>query len=423
MSELAVKGGTPARTKPWPKWPIWQDSTLAEIKSVLEGGRWAISSYFDPAVALKERQFAAAFSKFLGCKYCIPIASGTAALETTMEALGIGAGDEVITPSCTWVADAVSILNINAAPVFVDIDPLTLCLSPEAVEAAITPRTRAVIAVHLYGCLADLDKLVAICNKHHIHLIEDCSHVHGSAWRGQRTGTFGAAGCFSTQHTKLLAAGEGGCVTTNSLEVKQGVEQLKCNSRVYTDTPKVGGLEVEPLGTLCGGNYNLSEFQSAILLDALPRLEAQNKLREENAKFLDDELSSIEGFIPMTLPAQVTARALYYYVVRCDPKYWAGVDTEKVRAALAAEIGMCERVYVPIHKSPLYKPLTKKRFKYSDAQVAAIQRGLDSNLPHSDAAYAQCVSLFHPILMAGREDMQDVVNAFAKVSRLKKEIG
>ena len=423
MSDLAIKGGTPARTKPWPKWPVWGPSTLAAVESVFKSGRWAISSNYAEGSVLKEREFARAFADFLGCKYCVPVNSGSASLETAMEALGIGAGDEVIIPSLTWVADAVAPLNINAIPVFAEVDPDTLCLSAAAVEAAITPRTRAVIAVHLYGSLCDLDALVALCKKKGLHLIEDCSHVHGARWRGKAAGTHGAVGCFSTQHTKLLASGEGGCAVTDSLAVKRGIEQLKCNGRVYIDHPQPGLLELEVVGEIMGGNYNLSEFQSAILLDSLGRLEAQNKKREQNAKFLDDELSGIEGFIPITPPDAVTSRAYYYYVVRCDPKYWAGVDTEKVRAALAAELqGMAERIYVPIHKSPFYKPFTKKRFNLSDAHLAAIRRGLESNLPLSDAAYAQCISIFHPVLLAEREDMQDVVNAFAKVSRMKKEI-
>ena len=423
MSKLAIQGGSPVKSGSWPKWPQWEKSTLAAVEKVFKSGRWAISSNYSSKSPLREKAFGKAFAEFLGAKYCVPVTSGSASLELAMEALGIGAYDEVILPALTWCADPVAVVDINAVPVFADCDPATLCISPEAVEAAITKKTRAVIAVHLYGSMADVDALLDICRRHKIHLIEDCSHVHGAKWRGKSAGIFGAIGCFSTQHTKLLAAGEGGVTVTNSLELKSRIEQLKSNSRKYIDQPAPGKLEIEWSGEIMGGNYSLTEFQSAILLDRLGRLEEQTLKREDNAKFLDDELSGIPGFEPIMPPDQVTRRAYYYYVVRCDRKYWKGVDTETVRAALAAELaGAAERIYLPLHRSPLFRPLTKKRHYLSKSYIAALKRCAKANLPHSDAAHATCISIPHPVLLSDRKEMQTVVDAFAKVSGAKGEL-
>jgi len=423
MSKLAIHGGTPVKSTGWPKWPQWEKSTLDAMEAVFKSGRWAISSNYSPDAPLREKAFGKAFAEFLGAKYCVPVASGSASLELAMDALGIGAGDEVIIPALTWCADAVAVVDVNAIPVFADVDPATLCLCPNAVEAAITKKTRAVIAVHLYGSLCNLDQLLAVCKRHKIFLIEDCSHVHGAQWRGKGAGTFGAVGCFSTQHTKLLASGEGGVAVTNSLELKTRIEQLKANSRKYIDKPVPGKLEIEWSGELMGGNYSMTEFQSAILLDRLGRLPEQTLKRQDNAKFLDDELSSIPGFEPIIPLDQVTRRAYYYYVVRCDRNFWKGVETETIRAALAAELmAAAERIYLPLHKSPLFRPLTKKRHQLSKSYVNALKKCAKVSLPHSDAAYATCISIPHPVLLAERKDMQAIVDAFAKVSEAKGEL-
>ena len=423
MSKLAIHGGKAVKTGAWPKWPQWEKSTLDAVEKVFKSGRWAISSNYSPDAPLREKAFGRAFAEFVGAKYCVPCASGSSSLELAMDALGIGANDEVIVPALTWCADPVAICNVNAVPVFVDCDPATLCICPVAVEKAITNKTRAVIAVHLYGSMCDLDELVALCKKHKIFLIEDCSHVHGARWRNKGAGTFGAVGCFSTQHTKLLASGEGGLTVTNSAELKSRIEQLKSNSRKYISNPATGKLEIEWSGEIMGGNYSMTEFQSAILLDRLGRLEEQTLKREDNAKFLDDELSSIPGFEPVACPDQVTRRALYYYVVRCDEKYWKGIETESIRAALAAELsGAAERIYVPLNKSPLFRPLTKKRHHISKAYVNALKKCARVNLPNSDAAHRACVSIPHYVLLADRKEMQAIVDAFTKVSASREDL-
>ena len=181
----------------------------ALLKEVLESRVW----WRTPGT--KTLEFEQAFAKFHGARHGIAVTNGTAALEVTMAGLGITAGDEVIVPDFTFVATASAVLFANALPVLVDVDPETYCINPDLVEAAITPRTKAIIAVHMGGHPADLDRLKEIASSKGLALIEDSAHAHASEWRGQRIGTFGVAGTFSFQASKLMTAGEGGIIISN----------------------------------------------------------------------------------------------------------------------------------------------------------------------------------------------------------------
>ena len=165
--------------------------------------------------AAKTLQFERDFAAFHGAKHGIAVTNGTHALEVVIAALGIESGDEVIVPDSTFVATASAVLFAGAMPVMVDIGEETQCIDPDLVEEAVTPRTRAILAVHMGGHPADLDRLAAIAAKHNLALVEDCAHAHASEWRGRRVGNYGIAGTFSFQQSKLMTAGEGGIIITN----------------------------------------------------------------------------------------------------------------------------------------------------------------------------------------------------------------
>src|SRR5215469_17942049 len=209
MSALALLGGTKAKTKPLPIWPYYDGKEEQALKEVLESRLW----WRTPGT--KTLEFEQAFASFHGAKHGLAVTDGTAALEVTMAALGIGPGAEVILPDFTFVATASAVLFANALPVLVDVDADTYCINPDLVEAAITSHTKAIIAVHMGGHPADLDALTALAKRHEIALIEDSAHAHASEWRGRRMGTFGLAGTFSFQSSKLITAGEGGIVISN----------------------------------------------------------------------------------------------------------------------------------------------------------------------------------------------------------------
>ncbi len=241
--------------------------------------------------------------------------NGTAALEVTMAGLGITAGDEVIVPDFTFVATASAVLFANALPVLVDVDPETYCINPDLVEAAITPRTKAIVAVHMGGHPADLDRLKEIASSKGLALVEDSSHAHASEWRGQRVGTFGVAGTFSFQSSKLITAGEGGIIISND-------DKFEVQARSVHDCGRMPG-EWFYSHYIYGSNYRLSEWQGAILNVQLSRLDEQTKRRHQNSRLLDRLLSEIPGITPQKLDERCTRNGQYAYIFHVNKKKFA----------------------------------------------------------------------------------------------------
>jgi len=207
MSELALFGGPRTKSKSFPPWPQYDQQELDALEEVLQSRNW----WRTPGN--KTLEFEQAFAAFHEAKHGISVTNGTYALEVVLSALGVGPGDEVIIPNFTFVATASAVLFAGALPVMVDVDPKTYCIDSALVEAAITPRTKAIIGVHVGGHPADLDQLTQIATKHRLPLIENAAHAHGSEWRGKKIGTAGTAGTFSFQASKLMTAGEGGIVS------------------------------------------------------------------------------------------------------------------------------------------------------------------------------------------------------------------
>ena len=215
MSKLAINGGKSvrdAKANPWPRWPVWDEREEKSLLEVLRSGVW---SYNGP----KELEFNKAFAKFIGAEYAISAANGTVTLQLALEACGVGLGDEVIVPGLTWQATAGAVLDVNAVPVFVDVSRDNWCIDPAEVKKAITPRTKAIIPVHLYGCFAKMDAIMVIAQKHNLRVIEDCAHKHGGELKGKKAGSIGDMGSFSFQLSNLMTAGEGGAITTSDPEL------------------------------------------------------------------------------------------------------------------------------------------------------------------------------------------------------------
>ncbi|MCX7747696.1 MAG: DegT/DnrJ/EryC1/StrS family aminotransferase [Clostridia bacterium] len=421
---LAINGGTSARDKKWPGWPEWDENTLKQLESVLHSGRWAISGQWKGTTS-KCEQFEQAFAKFNKAPYSITTTNGSSSLVIALEALGVGPGDEVIIPALTWVATAIAVCDVNATPVFVDIDPNTYCISGAEVKKAITSKTKAIIPVHLYGCMVDMDEILKIAKEHDLYVIEDSSHSHGSLWRDQYAGTIGDIGAFSLQQGKVLTSGEGGVILTKDKNYYERCIELRSNSRVYIEEEKLqmDKMQLIEKGSIMGTNYCLSEFQAAVLLDQLQRLEKQNRLKESNAVYLDSQLSQIPGIRIMKRHEQVTKQSYYRYAVRIDNQYFAGSPVDKICKALEAELNCTvEQPYKPLHTSPLYRPLTKKRYAWSDAYVEALSTD-GYRLPVSvKAAENEGIVMHHSILLGDRQDMDDIAAAFEKVRRFAHEI-
>ncbi|MHC4629009.1 MAG: DegT/DnrJ/EryC1/StrS family aminotransferase [Planctomycetota bacterium] len=286
MSKLAINGGKPLRdikTNPWPKWPVWDENEEKGLLEVLRSGVW---SYNGP----KELQFNKAFAEFIGSKHALSVVNGTVSLQLALEACGIGLGDEVIVPGLTWQATAAAALDINAIPVLVDVREDNWCIDPAQVEKAISPRTKAIIPVHLYGGFADMDAIMDIARRHNLRVIEDCAHKHGGEWNGKKVGSIGDAGSFSFQLSKLMTGGEGGALTTSDSQLFEKLDALRnCGRRpeIEQGSDKGAGHYGSEGDFIQSGNYRITDFQAAILIESLKRLPEQNKLRDENAVYLN----------------------------------------------------------------------------------------------------------------------------------------
>jgi len=417
MNTLALNGGSPVRdirTNPWPKWPVWDKNEEKALLEVLNSGVW---SYNGP----KETEFNRLFAAYTGTRYAIAAANGTVTLQMALEACHIGIGDEVILPGLTWQATAATILDVNATPVFVDVCDDTWCIDTKEIEKAITPKTKAIVPVHLYGSFCDMDEILRIAKKHSLFVIEDCAHKIGGEWNGKKAGSIGDIGSFSFQLSKHLTAGEGGALTTSNPGLAEKLDALRnCGRRpvaIHSSVDKGAGQYTDQGNFIQSGNFRITEFQAAILVEGLKRLTAQNNMRDENGIYLNSLLDKIPGIKPMRRDKRETKEAYFNFAFRYSGQGFRGLPVGKFRAALTAEIGIeAAPSYIPLNKCSLYVPLTKPcRHKLNDNYWKAIDpSGFD--LPVCDRIYfEESVCLHHKVLMGTKEDTEMIAAAIKKI--------
>lgn len=414
MPKLAIHGGKAirAKSKKWASWPISDEEDAKRVAALTLTNRW---SYDGPV----EWQFAEAFTKYQGAKFGMCNANGTVGIQMALEALGVGAYDEVIVPGMTWQATAAACVDVNAIPILTDIEPDTWCLDMDAVEAAITKRTKAIIIVHLYGCMADMDRLQKICKKHNLFLIEDCAHQHGSFWKGKGVGSLGDVSSWSFQESKVLSSGEGGFNMCKTKDLFYRLYSLRNCGRPYEASPPVFGLNKPAKGdtTLQSGNYRLTEWQAAILLGGLKRLDAQVKYRDANAQYLNAQLAGIPGILPMRRRKEVTQQSYFNFTFRVDVKELKVTNTQ-FNKALNAELNSgdaFEPPYDPLNDCGLYKPLTKVRHKLNPDYWKAINPARFKLPVCEDATKRSGVAVHHVALMNERSDMDLIAAAVRKL--------
>lgn len=412
---LAIDGGPAVREKPWPVWPIVTERTEEMLIAALYSGRWTVSGAFTGQEPY-ERRFAEAFALFHSVPYCTPTCHGSSALVIALEALGVGPGSEVLVPGLTWVACASAVASIGAVPVLIDIDADTLCMSLDAAEAAIAPRTAAIMVVHLFCSAVDLDGFVALSDRHCIPLVEDCSQAHGARWRGHPVGSFGTVAAFSFQQTKLMTAGEGGATLTSDADLYARMQQLRADGRRYVAEPRRGYLDLEEVGAVQGHNYCLSEFHAALLLDALGRLDAENDVRRANARLLGELLTEVEGVRVQGRPEGLDQETYYHLCLRIDPRAFGGVDIRWVADALAAELNLApiEPVDPPLNSNRLYDPRKASRSTPDEFELLDPTR---FELPVATQAHRTCLTIPHRALLGDQSDMESIVVALDKVRR------
>ncbi|TFG96479.1 MAG: L-glutamine:2-deoxy-scyllo-inosose aminotransferase, partial [Calditrichales bacterium] len=306
--------------------------------------------------------------------------------------------------------------------VLVDVEEDTWCIDPKKVEEAITSRTKAIIPVHLYGNFSDMDAILEIAKKHGLRVIEDCAHKHGGEWKGKKAGSIGDIGSFSFQLSKHLTAGEGGALTTNDHEIAEKLDALRnCGRRPegeeYQTKDKGAGVYGDEGNFIQSGNYRITEFQAALLLEGLKRLPAQNKTRDENAIYLNSLLAAQTGVKPMRRDERETNEAYFNFSFRYFASEFKNLPVAKFRAALGKELGLeVEPCYEPLNNCALYVPLTKPaRHKLSDTYWEEINP-TRFDLPVSQRVYNQeSVCLHHKTLMGSKDDMEVIVEAIQKI--------
>lgn len=327
MSEkLAIDGGTPVLARSdFKNWPIIGDDERRLVNEVLDSG--IVAGGTAPQVKGLEKEWAA----YTGAKHCLTTCSGTAALHMALAAAGVGPGDEVITSAFTFLASASCAIHQNAIPVFVDIDPKTYCMDPAKLEAAITERTKAIIPVHIQGCPADMDPIMAIAKKHNLFVIEDACQAHGATYKGKKVGTIGNVGCFSLNNFKNLCGGEGGLFITDDEDILNKAALVRCFGDEVDEVSRRRVYNASILGYM----YRNQELPAALCRAQLMHLDEFNTTRIANADYLTKELSKIPGVIPPYCPPD--GKHVYFmYNVRFDPKA-AGVDCDPLKFRTAVE--------------------------------------------------------------------------------------
>lgn len=330
MTKLAIEGGTPVfggqkAAELVPKWPIPYKETEEKLLEIFRNGKWGLCGEY-------EQKLMTGFAAWQGSRYSTWMANGTVTLECALIALGVGPGDEVIVPGVSWVATAEAPVYVGATPVIVDIDPETMCIDPARIEEAITPRTKAIIPVHLFSAVSDMDRIMAIAGKHNLFVIEDCAHAHGAKQHGKGAGAIGDVGSFSFQLSKLMTGGEGGCCTTNDAELNDRIFRTSHigNSRLHPKDPLEKGL-------ICH-QYRFTEFQAAIIYDQLQHQEELKQKRIANVAILNDCLKEAPGIKMQSSSFADDERPFYFLTLLLDPaRLKPGYTRDWIYKALLAE--------------------------------------------------------------------------------------
>jgi len=411
LAKLALNGG-PAEAAGLmgriPAWPMADREDERALIEVLWNRKWC---RLYPGSKVEE--FEKAFAAFQDAKHGVAVANGTVALELALKTAGVRIGDEVLVPAVTFIATASAVAEVGAVPVFVDVDPETGGMSAEALENAVTPRSKAVIVVHYGGYPVDLDAILPVAERHGLRLIEDCAHAHGSEWKDRKVGAIGDLGGFSFQESKSLTAGEGGIVLTNSLELGEKARLIHNIGRVVGRP----GYEHHVLSS----NYRMTEFQAALLLSEMRRLPEQTEAKHEAGEYLAKELRAIGGIEPLRRDPRITKRGYYFFIARYDPEAFNGLPKERFLEALNAEGVPASQGYgMPLYRQPAFRSENLR-----DILPAPFFSPLGYerlNLPGAEEFSAGEVTIPHTVLLAGKPGMDMIARSIRKIKENVSEL-
>lgn len=399
----ALLGGKPVRTEGFASWPPIDAAEEKAVAEVVHSGRWYRSRSVE--------QFEEAFAKASKAKYCVAVSSGTSALFTSLGALGVGPGDEVIVPPYTFVATVNVVMLHYAMPVFVDSDRETFQMDPAKLEAAITERTAAIIPVHIGGSAADLDSILAIAKKRNVPVVEDACQAVLGRWRDRGLGSWGTTGCISFQVSKNVCSGEGGAILTNDEAVANNCFAFHncCRHRpgASANLNYQGGRST---------NLRMTEFQGALLLAQLDGAEQRANTRHENGQYLSSMLREIPGILPARMYEGCTRNAYHLYMFRYQPEQFANLPRNKFVKALRAEGIPCSTGYGPLNKAGFIQDALNSRPYVRVYGKEAVQKWADRNqCPENDKLCEEAVWFMQNMLLGPRSDMEQIAEAIRKV--------
>jgi dTDP-4-amino-4,6-dideoxygalactose transaminase len=394
-SELAIDAGLPVRKRPFAPWPEFGADELAAACAVLRSGK---VNYWTGEEGV---QFEKEFAAYTGSRYAVAVSNGTVALELSLKAMGIGPGDEVVVPSRTFIASASAAVMCGARPVIADVDCESQNLTAASIERVLSPRTRAVVAVHLAGWPCDMDSILELAHQRKLRVVEDCAQAHGAAYKGRKVGSMGDAGAFSFCQDKIMSTGgEGGMITTNDETIFKAVWSYKDHGKNYSlMNPRTPSPEFRWVHDSFGTNGRLTEMQAAIGRVQLRELDERVTARRTNAHTLTQELGDVAA-LRLTAPPPEVDHAYYkYYVFLRSQQLRHDWDRDHIAAALRAEgipcfSGSCSEIYL------------EKAFSFS--------AGPRERLPVArQLGETSLMFLVHPTLT--RSDMVDTSHAIRKV--------
>ena len=408
MAELAIRGGTPVRPEGYPAWPVWDEREVDAVASVVRSGNWGGFPEPGPNAAAFEAKFAA----YQGAKHGILMANGTVTMEVALKALGIGWGDEVIVPALTFAATAYAPMAAGAVPVIVDVTHDTWTIDPTLVEAAITPKTKAVIPVHLGQQMADMDRLLEIARAHSLAIVEDCAHAHGQQWNGKGAGCIGEFGSFSHQSSKILTAGEGGTLLTSDDELARRAHSIIDCGRAKDSEEKEYTF---------GANYRLGELHAALLVTQMNRFEEQRKEREAAGEYFEELATQVPGVHIMPRDPRITRWSFYNYIFAIEPELFGGATNEVVAYALEEEGIPAEVQYPPMSRYDLFQP-SLSRLPVAVEFAERLDPAKMSFPVAEDAGLRRSIYLMENTFRAGKEGIEHAVEALAKVQKHADEL-
>lgn len=404
----AILGGGRSHHDLWPAWPVWKSPAYDEgVLNVLRSGVWSRAQV--------TAEFEKKWAEMVGTQRCLSVVNGTNALIAALSQFDIGPGDEVIVPPYTFVATVQAVLMNGAIPVFADIDPETFQIDPVKIEERITPRTKAVIPVHILGIPADMTRIMNMARKHNLLVIEDARQAHLAEVNHKRVGSIGDAGCFSFQTSKNMPIGEGGAVVSDNEAFMD-----RCFS--YHNLGFPYGTQVGAVGSgaiRVGGKIRFTEYQAAIGLAQMRHLEKETDVRWENGRYLFRKVGDIPGITPVRLYSGTTKAVFHLLPLRYDKSQFKGMSRSLFLEALNAEGVPCSPGYTPLHTQPFIKAafeskLYRKAYPEKDVDYAA---WLENNpCPANDRiCNEEAVWMSQSLLLAGKPAMDDIAKAIGKI--------